>query len=237
MIPSLVSAEEITVYGDDSYAPIIYLKNGVPSGIIPEIFKSLESKTGDTYKLSLTPWSRATVESLRTKSGITNISKNKEREKIYDFSLPIYFDNIQLVVLKGREFKYQKTDDLIGKKIGIATSVAYGDTIDSKIASGALTVERDLSQAARIRKLLHNRIDVAFIGNGDAGLEFILNSEPDLLKYKDKFVALPVPLASDPLHLAFDKKLNMKSVLNRFNKAFLKFSKTSEYKKIISGKN
>lgn len=234
LMPWSAHCEHLVVYGDETYAPVIYTDQGKPAGILPAIFARLSKDTGDTYELVLVPWKRALMESEHARGGITNISRNKAREAFYDFSLPMYDDDIQLVVLKGKEFDYRELKDLKGKTVGGAAGASYGDEVDKAIAEGGITVDRDPGQLSRMRKLLAGRMDVAIVGNGMVGLELLLGSDPELAANRSKFVVLPHPLVRDPLHLAFAKTMEKKPALERFNKALTVFKKSAEYRKLLS---
>ena len=228
-------AGDVVVYGDNAYAPVSYLDAGKPAGIFPAIFNRLSRDTGDHYEFVLLPWKRAQRESLRGIGGITNFSWTEERDKLYDFSQPIYFDDIQLVVLKGKEFAFAEIKDLKGKIAGGAAGASYGEEVDRAIADGIISVDRDDNQGFRMRKLLAGRIDVAIIGNGTAGFEQLLALDPELQARRSSFVVLPHPLTHDPLYLAFAKSMHMKPTLERFNQALAAFRKTAEYQQMING--
>ncbi|TXT41447.1 MAG: hypothetical protein FD135_233 [Comamonadaceae bacterium] len=228
-------ADDVVIFGDNAYAPVSYLDGGKPAGIFPVIFNRLSRDTGDRYEFVLLPWKRALRESLRGSGGITNFSWTQERDKSYDFSEPIYFDDIQLVVLKGKEFAFAEVKDLKGKIAGGAAGASYGEEVDRAIADGIFSVDRDDNQGFRMRKLLAGRIDVAIIGNGTAGFELLLDLDPELKAMRSKFIVLPHPLTRDPLYLAFAKSMHMKPKLERFNQALSAFKRTAEYQKMING--
>ncbi len=226
-------AENLVVYGDESYAPVIYLEGGKPAGILPAIFSLLSKDTGDTYELVLVPWKRAVVESERQSGGITNISVNKAREAFYDFSLPIYDDYIQMVVIKGKEFAYSGLWSLKPKLVGVTSGASYGEDIDKAIADGLINVDRDPGQVNRMKKLLLGRIDVALVGNGSVGFEQLIASDPELKANRSRFVVLQPPLVRDQLHLAFAKTMNKKAAIARFDKALTALRKSPEYQKLL----
>lgn len=230
---STTLAEKIVIYGDEAYVPVIYLDHGKANGILPDIFARVSIETGDTYELILVPWKRALQQSMYSKGGITGFSVTKERISLYDFSEPIYDDDLRLVVLKGHEFIFHELEDLKGKNIGGAAGAIYGEDFAQAINAGIIVIDEDPHQLSRMRKLLRGRIDVAIIGNGVAGFELLLASDPELQANRNKFVVLPHPLTTDSLHLAFLKTMNMKPALARFNQALIGLKKTSEYKKII----
>ncbi|MDR7151330.1 ABC-type amino acid transport substrate-binding protein [Hydrogenophaga palleronii] len=228
-------ADDIVVYGDDAYAPVSYLDGGKPAGVFPAIFNRLSRDTGDRYEFVLLPWNRALRESRLGGGGIGNFSWNEERDKLYDFSEPIYSDDIQLVVLKGKEFAFAGVQDLKGKTAGGALGASYGEEIDRAIADGVFSVDRDDNQRFRMRKLLAGRIDVAIVGNGTAGFELLFALDPKLKAMRNEFVVLPHPLTRDPLHVAFAKSMNMKPALERLNRALSAFKQTAEYQEMVKG--
>jgi polar amino acid transport system substrate-binding protein len=234
LMTTMARAETLVVFGDEAYAPIIYLVEGKPKGILPAIFNRLEALTGDKYELQLSPWKRCYELALRGAGGITNISYNEERAKLFDFSKPIYDDDIQIVTLASRTFTYNKLADLTGKLIGGLKDAAYGDEVDKAIAAGLFTMDRDYSQTGRLLKLLAGRQDAVFVGNGQIGFDIIINSSDDLRKNRDKFAVLSAPLTRDPLHLAFLKSLNKRAALERFDAALAKLKKGGEFAEITA---
>ena len=229
-----VFAENIVVMGDDAYPPVMYLENGTPKGILVSILKKVEKITHDTYEIRLFPWKRSYELAVRGEGGIMGLSYTEERSKLFDYSESVYEDNIQIVVLKGKTFSYVTLADLNAKKIGGVNGASYGQEVDDAIARGLFSVDRDVSQIGRLKKLLAGRLDAAFIGNGQVGFDKLLNSTPELKNAKDKFEILPVPLAKDPMHLAFAKGMAKKDVVDRFDRAIDKLNKSGELKKVLS---
>jgi polar amino acid transport system substrate-binding protein len=227
-------AETLVVMGDHAYAPVIYFQNGKPAGLLPAILARASALTGDHYDLRLFPWKRAYELAARGEGGVVGVSFNQERAKSFDFSRPLYDDDIQIVTLKGKTFPYSSLEDLKGKTIGGVNGASYGDDIDKAIANGLFVVDRDVGQAGRLRKLLAGRLDAAFIGNGSAGFDEIVSSEEELRNNRAQFVVLPTPLTRDPLHLAFPKSMNKREALNRFNAALEKLKQSGELKKLAT---
>ena len=211
-------AEPIKIFGDENYPPVIYLDaQQQPTGVLVEVLHQFERATGETLDLQLYPWKRAYVSAEYAKGGVIGVSKTAPRELAFDFSEPIYNDDINVVVHKGREFPFTSLSDLHGKKIGAQSGASYGAEADIAIESQLFEVERDQSQVSRLRKLLHGRIDAAFIGNGHLGLSQLLDDDPELKAHRDEFVILSQPLTRDALYLAFSKSLHMQDFLTRFN--------------------
>ena len=212
-------AETLVVLGDHAYAPVIYSQNGKPAGLLPAILERASALTGDHYDLRLSPWKRAYELAARGEGEVVGVSFNQERARQFDFSKPIYDDDIHIVTLKT-------------KTIGGISGASYGDEVDAAIASGVFAVDRDVGQAGRRRKLLAGRLDAAFIGNGLAGFDGVVSSEDELRNNRAQFVVLPTPLTHDPLHLAFPKSMNKRDALNRFDAALEKMRQSGEWKNL-----
>lgn len=221
LLASLAQASEpqaITVFADENYPPVVYRdQQQQPAGFLADVLQYVAKVDGQPINLVLYPWKRAYVSAEYGKGGVVGVSKTVPRELIFDFSEPIYHDDILVVVLKGHEFAFNNLNGLSGKKIGAQLGASYGTEADILINSQTLYVERDQSQVARLGKLLRGRIEVAFIGNGRAGLNALLDSEPELKAHRDEFIALPTPLTRDTLYLAFSKSMHMQDYLQRFN--------------------
>lgn len=207
----------VTVFGDDNYAPVIHREQGRPVGFLIEVLRRVEAEGLASFDVQLAPWKRAYVMAERGEGGLIGVSRNLEREAVFDFSRPVYADDIRIVVLKGQEFEFRDLNDLRGKRLGGVTGASYGERVDAAIQRGVVTVERDIGQTGRLRKLLAGRLDAALIGNGERGFAWVLASHPDLAQNRGRFVLLPVPLTQDPLHLAFAKRMGMSGFIERFD--------------------
>lgn len=221
-----LQAETLVVFGDDAYAPVVFLVDGNPAGVLPDILSRAEALTGDRYQLQLSPWRRAYELARRGEGGVVGISYTEERAALFDFSKPLYEDNIQIVTLNDRTFPFAHIEDLQGKTVGGVNGASYGTAVDQAIADGLFTVDRDVGQAGRLRKLLAGRLDAAFIGNGMAGFNSVIDSHQDLRDNRNRFTILPTPLTHDQLYLAFAKSLHKQAVLDRFNVALDKLAST-----------
>lgn len=230
----LCAAETLVVLGDDAYPPVIHSQNGTPSGFLVTILERASALTGDRYTIQLSPWKRAYEMASRGEGGIVGISVNQERARQFDFSKPIYDDDIQIVTLATKSFPFARLEDLKGKTIGGVLGASYGESVDNAIAKGLFVVERDVSQAGRLRKLLAGRLDAAFIGNGVAGFEAAIAGQDDLRANRNLFTILPTPLTRDPLHLAFAKSMHKRDALDRFDAALERLRKSGELRRQAS---
>lgn len=220
------SAAEITIFGDENYPPVIYRNPaGEPSGLLVEVLQHYQRRSGKVIKLQLAPWKRAYKSAESGLGGVIGLSKTSARLPLFDYSEPIYDDDIHIVVLKGHEFDYHSVNDLKGRLIGTQLGASFGSEVDAAIADGRIQVDHDPVHANRLRKLLRGRIDAAFIGNGKLGFDQLLASDPELNANRSRFVMLPTPLTRDALYLGFAKSQHMGTFIADFNKVLLQLKK------------
>ncbi|MFG6490006.1 substrate-binding periplasmic protein [Roseateles sp. BYS78W] len=214
-----LSVKTRAIFGDDGYPPVVYLQQGRPQGFLVDVLRRSEAHLHDRFDIQLMPWKRAYVLALRGQGGLIGVSRNQERETLFDFSRPVYNDDIRVVVLKGKAFPFRDLKDLQGRRIGGVSGASYGEQVDAAIRDGVILVDRDIGQVSRLRKLLAGHLDAAFIGNGELGLGWLMSSNAELRLHRDEFELLPKPLTSDPLHLAFLKSMQEREFLDAFDRA------------------
>lgn len=226
------SAEQITILGNSKKPPKTYLRSDAPEGILIEIMRYMDDHLPQSFDYKLYPWKRAYQNALNGKGGIISFSKNEERLKIFDYSEVMYYDEILLVVLKGKEFTFNTMEDLRGKTIGCLRGASYGDEFENgKISIFKSDEDNDGKQ--RLLKLLYNRIDAAIIGAGKLGFNALIEMDKILIANKNKFTLLPKPFKRDPNYLGFVKEMNMQGFLQEFNQVLRKANQTGAIQKII----
>ena len=147
---SAARAEELTVFGDDAYAPVIFQRHGgQPDGVLVRLLRRAESLSGDHYHLQLLPWKRAYEQARRGEGGLVGVSFTQERAAIFDFSKPLYDDDIRLVTLKGHEFPFTDLADLKGKSLGGVIGASYGEQVDKAYQNGDLGSIKDWCKKVR----------------------------------------------------------------------------------------
>ena len=225
-----VHAETLQVFGGDTFAPTTHLVNGEPAGALVDILKKVSEKTGDTYQVRLLPWTRAYDLAMRGEGAIVGLSMTPQRQEIFDYSEPMYYNELQLIVAKGNEFPFKRLEDLKGRTVGGGTGVSYGVEVDAAIEAGLFTLERDTDATVRLQKVLAGQLQAAIIGHGAPGLESLVLNHPRLQGRRDDFRALPKPLAINPLYFAVKKTLQQREVIDRFNKALLELRRSGALK-------
>lgn len=224
-------AKDIIIYGNENKPPKYFLEDAQAKGILIDIMKYVDAKLPSNFKYELYPWKRAYHYAQNHKGGIIGFSLSRERLQNFDYSDVMYYETINLIVLKGKEFDFQRISDLKGKKIGVQRGSSYGDEFEQ--SKSIVTYDDDGSGEQRLLKLLSGRIDAALLGPGRKGLNDTIKQNSLLVKNKDKFVIISKPFILDPNYLAFSKKLQKQAFLIEFNKILAKAHKSGEIQKII----
>lgn len=226
---------DITVFGGDSSAPKMFLQEGRPRGILIDILKYADQELrDDSFKVELYPWARSYRYATSGLGGIVGLSWTQERSALFDYSDPVYVDDVVIVVHKGKEFSFKDMADLAGKRVGLGRGGSYGEAFEKAREAGLFVVDGDSGAADRLNKLVLDRIDCALFNAGRAGFEEILRSTKGLEALRDTLVVLPVPLRSDPNFLAFPKAMQMKPWLTEFNQVIKKGYGRGDIQRIIA---
>jgi polar amino acid transport system substrate-binding protein len=202
MLLGTVSAHAgpVTLFGADNLPPKSWQDGAQPRGYAVDAATEALTRAGYQPVVKLEPWPRA-IEDTKAGNGIiTHFSKTPERERLFEFSDPLVYDRIVVVVRKGREFPFASVKDLVGKRVGVLRGVAYGG--DWTAARKGLTLEEDTDAVARIGKLVRDRLDAAIVSSGAAGLEIAVHQAG---LDRSQFAILSVPILEDPNYLAIAK--------------------------------
>ncbi len=225
---------EITILGNDYKIPKIYIEGGSPRGILVDIAKYIDDNLKEySFHYKLTPWARAYKSAVDGQGGIIGLSKTRERLKIFDYSDVIFYDDVIIVVLKDKEFQFEKMEDLKGRTVGIGRGGSFGDAYEKAKSEGVFKVEEDNGPVLRLRKLLQSRIDCALMSPGKFALYCTIDQDKNLMENKDKFIVLSKPLTRDPNFLGFSKKMKMLDFLKEFNGALKQGYESGKINKII----
>ncbi len=227
----LAYGDELLIIGDDSSPPKYYLENGTPKGFIVDIVVWCLQDMKEPYTVKLYPWKRAYQMALGGEGAIIGLSINSERLKIFDYSEPLYYDDLIVVVKKGKEFPFQSIPDLKGKIIGVSRGTSYGDVFDQAVADKIFTIYEVTQQVQAVKMVAADRLDAILIGPGKFGLQKVIATQDQVRM--DEFSILPVPFKRDTKHLGILKSLKMQDFLTRFNAALKKGQEAGAFDKMI----
>lgn len=228
-------AADIAVFSGDGSPPKMYVQEGKNRGILIDILQYADQHLhNDSLQLALYPWARAYLQASSGDGGIVGLSWTRRRDELFDYSDPLFFDEVVVVVRKGNEFPFRTLSDLRGKRVGIVRDASYGDAFEKARDAGVFVVDGDNGASNRLHKLMAGRIDCALFNVGKAGFEETLRIHKEFLPFKNSLVVLPVPLRSDPNFLAFPKSMQMKPWLAEFNQVIRRGYARGDIPRIIA---
>ncbi len=226
-----VYGDELLIMGDDSGPPKYYLDKGTAKGFILDIVVWCLQDMKQPYTVNLYPWKRAYQMALDGKGGIIGLSVNSERLKIFDYSDPLYYDDLMVVVKKGKEFPFASIPDLKGKTIGVSRGTSYGDAFDQAVADKIFTIHEVAKTVQAVQMVAIDRLDAVLVGPGKLGLQKVLSTQD---KFGiDDFSILPVPFKRDTKHLGIIKSLGMQDFITKFNASLKKGQESGVFERMI----
>lgn len=232
-------AEEIELTGNEARAPKIFNDaDGNASGVLIEIMKYVAQETGAKFSYKLYPFARAYDQTVKGNMGIIGLSVTAERLALLDYGKePLFYDDVVLVVRAGKEFPFEKLEDLRGKKIGVPRGSSFGELYEKAVKEKIFEPVPGPRPSTQLAMLLLDRVDAVMISMGKVGLEEALKGESgkdaDLRQERAKFVILPKPFARDPNHMAFAKSMHKTDFLVKVDQALIKGHQSGAIARLI----
>lgn len=215
---SVAQARDLLIVGNNYSAPKIHAEGGQPRGILVDILRYADAAMPEhNLIVHLYPWARAYWMAESGQAGVVGLSWTAERQQIFDYSEPLFYDEVLAVVRRGHEFPFAGIDDLKGRRIGIGAGGSFGEEFEQARQRGLFRVDADNGPVPRLKKLLAGRIDVALINPGMAGLRQAIAQDPELQEHAGDIQALERPLKRDANYLGFNKSLAMGAFLEEFD--------------------
>ncbi len=224
---SLSGAAEppVLINVDDGNPPFMYAVNTQARGIYPALIRAAFQLMDTPVQVEAKPWKRALEEIDTGRAGVGGIYKTAERLQKYDYSEPIYVENLLVYYHVSNPLLFTQVPDLAGKRIGVLRGWSYGDAFDQTRRQGLFQVEEVGSDDQNFRKLEAERID-AVISIQESGTTLVK-------KYRTLSFSL-VPLSQNPTFLVFPKSARRTDLLKRFDQAIRELRRTGTYKSIVT---
>ncbi|MCX4026246.1 transporter substrate-binding domain-containing protein [Endozoicomonas sp. SM1973] len=229
--------KDMIIFGYDSKPPKYYIEDGQSKGILVDIMRWIGKEINYNFDIRLYPWKRAYHHALEGDGGIIGLSWNEERDKIFDYSDVMYFDDVVLAVRKDNVFSFNLIKDLKGKSIALERGSSKGNEFDNLIKTGFLKPVWSNSMPQSLLLVLSGHADMAVAGPGKIGYMMTIYNEassyPSLVKNRDELTIIPKPIVRDPNYLGISKKLAAHDFLAKFNSALKKGKDSGAFELII----
>ena len=220
---------EVTFLMDADYPPYMYLdKDKKIHGLYPSMIKEISFRMGIKPKFEALRWDKAVEAAKTTGKALIGVYKSSMREKFFDFSEPYYDEIIRIYVLKGKEFPYEKIQDLRFKTVGWKKGFSYGSRMDKARNLKYFKVIEQKSVGDMFGDLAAGKTNCLVIDEMSA-LRIQLNQES-----AQKAKHLEMALAQNSAYIVFSKKSNQKKMLEKFNKALLELQLEEGFSKMMN---
>ncbi|WP_196159214.1 ABC transporter substrate-binding protein [Reinekea sp. G2M2-21] len=227
-------ADTLAIVGDDKAKPKNWLDStGQPRGIMIDLLNDVSNRTGIEFTYDLSPWNRAFTLSSNGKGAIIGFSKTAERQQLWDFSEPMYTDELVIVTTKAKTFDFTGLASLTGKRLAIKKGSSYGDDFEIARKNGDIAIVESTDRAGQMRMLELNRVDAVLISPGRVALETVIAENEWLSEHRDDFIILPRAYKKDLNYLGIPKSMGKSYLLRDINKALLDMRKDGTYQAIV----
>lgn len=220
----------LSVFVDNSYPPYMYeLEATEADGLYPRLIAEAAKRTSYHVDIKAYPWKRALAQGAAGIGAVGGAYKNDERLKIYDYSVPLYEENLVLFVNKDRPFEFNDVEDLEGKRVGVNRGWSYGQTFDEARERELFSVNIKNSPEENFQLLALGRIDCVILDKLSG------NSYVELLDIEDKITYLPKPFSINNGYLIVPKSLDMQDFMKQFNASVESLRTEGMYQAIVQG--
>ncbi|WP_428650445.1 substrate-binding periplasmic protein [Roseibium sp.] len=228
------NAEELLIAGDDNAKPKNWLDlRGEPKGIHIELLDEISRKTGIEFTYSMAPWARVFALSKNGNAAIMGFSKTTEREKLWHYSDPLYFDELVFVSRKDDMFEFSGLGSIRGLTIGIKRGASYGDDFEQAVRTGLIKVVETTDRANQLRMLDAGRVDLVLLSPGRIALETIIKENSWLQAHRDDFAIISPPYKLDPNYIGIPKSMGKEHLLEPINEAIRQIKANGTYERIV----
>ncbi len=213
-----------TTLGYHNFPPYEYMLNDKPDGVMLDIIPIIFKRAQVPFDLKFLPFKRALKEIDNGKiDGLFIFYKTPERMKIIDYSEPIVESSLVFFVRKDSDLKFEKLEDLKGKKIGALLGYKYSDEFDVYT-----DFKRDdaSTHETNLKKLSMGRTD-AYICDKTVGIYTAVKEN-----VMSELKILPIPLKVRGLYMGFTKGKH-RDVINKINPIIKSMTASGEIDKII----
>lgn len=163
------------------------------------------------------PWPRAIAMTLLGEGAILGITRNSERERLLDFSQPVFSNKVWAIQRINDPNTIDGIASLQGKTVSVFRGASFGKEFEAA-RNHLFTVEEDPSQlSSRLEKLRQGRCDVLLLQHRFNDIERVRKTLALRGVDPTAFRLNPRPVMTDPVHFALTKSPENQRILARIN--------------------
>jgi polar amino acid transport system substrate-binding protein len=231
-VPEAFSAQSASVSAvvvdvDAAYPPFMSGSVSNARGLYPSIIETVFGMMGTPVYITAKPWKRCMNELDQGTAAVGGLYITRDRLKKYDFSDPLFTENIFVYFNKRKPVVFHSLHDLYGLNVGVRAGWSYGNDFDLARQQNRFAVFEANSDLQNFGKLAAGRLDVVL-----ASPEAVHAQIQDVTL--SQIEAASTPLARNAGYLAFNKKSGAAVMLRDFNQMLDELKQSLRYRKIIS---
>ncbi|CDG84970.1 substrate-binding periplasmic protein [Janthinobacterium agaricidamnosum] len=212
-----VTAAPLIRFAAEDWPPFIS-KQSPSEGLSGAVVSAVFERIGYQVIFNYFPWKRVIESGLGDAryAGFLPVWRNREREQLCHFSVPLSSSQLVLAYLKDQPLRASSVPDLKNMKIGTVSGYANDEQFDELAARGGLTVEPGVSDAMNLKKLLLKRFRAIVIER--RVLQHLM--ETDITKLERERIAVnDAVFKQRPLHVCFKRNAEGLALQKQFNDA------------------
>lgn len=221
--------KHLTATGGPNYAPANWLEGGQLIGYMPEIVSQVARELNLEIKISPSGhWKRALANTANGNFDIImGLSKNAERMKVFDYTVPVAQDPVSVIVWHDSDLQYNGAWESLKKyKGGIRLGAKFNPSLNVHVEND-LDIRRVPNHASIFKQLERGRIDY-FIGG-----KFSAQVNAADLGVLQQVKALEPAIGNDDVYLAFSKKSACKYHIGAFSGAITRLKASGTIDAIV----
>ncbi len=227
-IPLSVAATQ-RIYFDEQNPPFMYADDRTHAavGLYPSLITEAFRRMAVDVELKTLPWRRALKELELGHAGLGGLYRSRERQEKYDFSEPLFEEQIAIYSLAANGPLLRDLRDLEGKRVGVINGWYYSEEFSAALKSGRVKVQPVADDKTNMRKLQLGRLDavLAITQSGDGVLHAMA---------LDQVIRRPQqPFLTNPVYLAFHRRAQQQALLQQFNQTLQSMRQDGTYERLI----
>lgn len=228
LISPILTYAEVMLSGHPEYPPFMWQSGDKIVGVGAKLGAAIFEELKMDYKIVSTgPWKRVQENA---KEGsidmIVGAYINDDRQSYMDYTIPYATDPVGIFVPKGKDFKFEKWEDLIGKKGVTIRGESFGQELDAFVAE-KLEMSLVNRYEQNFKVLESGRVDYSLCG------VYACLSKAVTTGNKGKFVPLKHHVSSENFYMTVSKKSKHRHLLPKINELITRFSEDGTIDKWI----
>ncbi len=225
-----VSAKEhVFVVFDEAVIPMQFQnKQGKADGLYPALIRAALSRLGYSFTFEALPWKRAIVLMEEGKAAVGGMYWNHKRDKVYDFSEPLYTERLMLIVKKGTKFEFNSINDLYGMTIGVNRGWSYGSKFDISVEEGSISTQIFPGNRQSLQYLV-SRGELDAVIDLELGAIYMTRK----LNIAAKVDMMKTPVTEIDTHIVFHKSAKKTELIKTINESLSVMKTNGTYQSIL----